>query len=829
MTKTAVVGSGKSTLMKYLEDHTQTIQALQEWAAPKHLAFASFYFWNAGTQMQKSLRGLLQSLLYHILRSCPKLMQSLCPSRWGAHIPSAKLSALWKVSELREAFKALKHHISSVSTKFYFHVDGLDEYEGDHYDVIQVLQELSECSDVKLCLSSRPWNCFQDTLGEVADKTSMLRLHELTAQDIELFAYENMLLHNRRLNNRRAIFDELVHEIRTRAQGVFLWVCLVVHSLREGLVNDDPIGILRRRLEGLPTDLEAFFEHILNSVDAVYQDQMARVFLAALTTKNPLSVMHYSFLDEDPEFCLATDFSNLSDEEVRWRVEQTERRLNGRYKGLLEPYKKGDILQPGDPIFFLHLTVRDFLRSPQIQKMLLDRAPAAYDAYVTIGLTLVAEIKYVKSPSLYENWTTLLVDFFEVLRDAKRPDVEYLVVDQMELITRRYAALGFTSPLVEISARLGFAVIAVHIGRIDYIKHRLAKDPKEVDMNALLFHAIQCPPFFDSEEEHSCGGMYWLESDCSYAKSAECSPLLYVVKFLLDNGADANCTVNGDTNWRLFLRRFLGSISKGPYHKKHEDTTWHDVFKLFLDHGADIGGQTDIWIEFIHNRNPLAPLGFDGACSTVFETLLQYGLKPDARVDGLSVWETLISTSVFPYTASPCETLTPGQRKLMEAFLSVTTKPEYLLTETSCHKGGVVWLRWALNSLQNDKVFEQTKIFELLLQCGVDPNRQMGCNTFWELVLESIHGGIGQDSCDHRFQAYQDLIILFLRHRADPHCAKLHKLVGWHEGVACVGAFSPGAVHSIRGILSKEMEDAPSRKGSTESSHVSATAPCLSP
>lgn len=40
-------GSGKSTLMKYLVTHQQTMNMLKVWAGTKKIVTASFYFWNA--------------------------------------------------------------------------------------------------------------------------------------------------------------------------------------------------------------------------------------------------------------------------------------------------------------------------------------------------------------------------------------------------------------------------------------------------------------------------------------------------------------------------------------------------------------------------------------------------------------------------------------------------------------------------------------------------------------------------------------------------------------------------------------------------------------
>jgi hypothetical protein len=70
-------GSGKSTMIKFMADSPETHKILQRWAGiqedvvdgkSSRLAVVSYFFWHAGHSMQKSMTGLLQSLVYHIFR-----------------------------------------------------------------------------------------------------------------------------------------------------------------------------------------------------------------------------------------------------------------------------------------------------------------------------------------------------------------------------------------------------------------------------------------------------------------------------------------------------------------------------------------------------------------------------------------------------------------------------------------------------------------------------------------------------------------------------------------------------------------------------------------
>ncbi|KAI0521935.1 hypothetical protein F5B22DRAFT_643516 [Xylaria bambusicola] len=90
---TGKAGSGKSTLMKSIAEDHRTVWSLRKWAGMMALYTASYYFWNQGTETQKSGRGLFQSLLYQIFRRIPELI-----------IPHIKICASSRPGRQYEAF-----------------------------------------------------------------------------------------------------------------------------------------------------------------------------------------------------------------------------------------------------------------------------------------------------------------------------------------------------------------------------------------------------------------------------------------------------------------------------------------------------------------------------------------------------------------------------------------------------------------------------------------------------------------------------------------------------------------------------------------------------
>jgi hypothetical protein len=128
-------GSGKSTLMKYLSGCEKTKACLQAWAGASRLCTGSFYFWMLGTDMERSQQGLLQQLLFEVLRGCPDLISTLCPTRWERDDHQL---GHWQLKELTDALGRLNEN-NAASYRFSFFIDGLDEYYGDHLELIKLI------------------------------------------------------------------------------------------------------------------------------------------------------------------------------------------------------------------------------------------------------------------------------------------------------------------------------------------------------------------------------------------------------------------------------------------------------------------------------------------------------------------------------------------------------------------------------------------------------------------------------------------------------------------------------------------------------------------
>ncbi|TGJ78918.1 hypothetical protein E0Z10_g9843 [Xylaria hypoxylon] len=356
-------GSGKSTLMKYLLQHPKIPENLKVWSGNSRLVIARYFFWNSGASLEKSQEGLLRSLLFDILRSFPELANTVEMARYNYGVPLHSTDE-WSLHELLRAFETVSQ--TRVSGKFCFFIDGLDEYKGDTFELLRLVQKLGSALDLKLCVSSRPWTQFMDAFG--GEKDLVIKLEDLTQRDIRRYVVESLQSNQRfqALAKDQVAYNNLAIEVALRAQGVFLWAKLVVHSLLQGATYADSLADMRRRVEEFPNDLEAYFEVIIADIPPRYLQKTALTVQIILAADQPLPlVMHY-FIDEllsNPDFALNVRLEPMSEAYSKNIYNQMTARLDARFKGLLEVGKRGLRYAAFRNVIFIHRTAKDFLQT----------------------------------------------------------------------------------------------------------------------------------------------------------------------------------------------------------------------------------------------------------------------------------------------------------------------------------------------------------------------------------------------------------------------------------------------------------------------------------
>jgi hypothetical protein len=578
-------GSGKSTLMKFICDDLRTKFLLERWACRQdgfeqgiemsdahNLLISSFYFWNSGTEIQMSQEGLVRSLLHDILQRLPHLISIAFPNILKKYTISGSVEILkepWRWDELRQAFLRVLSAIESLQ-KVVFFIDGLDEYHGSHADMIEFIQDLTG-PNIKLCISSRPWNIFEDAFKQ----RPSLRLEDLTFSDIRYYV-DSKLSSNpgftelQVINSPRA--KQLVENVTIKASGVFLWVCLVTKSLLEGLSDGERLSDLQRRLDSLPADLEKLFWKMLGSLDAFHLERASQFFQILRSSQQTLTVLQLSYADEETkDFALNLPIAPLSKEISASRAEIMRRRVNACCKGLLDVCKHGDKRALGDSeVGYLHRTVKDFLELPVVWDKIRILTTDDFRPNVRLFWSYLSYLKTMDAakPSEIALREAILYGMGYLIRASS--DSHRFLISDFELIDQaatqcweRRSASPWASIVVPSSRRCStFQHLAALCKIVPYVKHNVAQcslaDRPRVASDFLEMATME----------------YFSESDALNFAKLHNEPDQELILFLLDSGADPNMILPpGGTIWETVIRWHASSRQ--------------NLFKAFLKHGAN--------------------------------------------------------------------------------------------------------------------------------------------------------------------------------------------------------------------------------------------------
>jgi hypothetical protein len=416
--------------------------------------------------LQKSIKGLFRTILYQIFQVCPKLAELVLSKR--IHQFRDRLFTEqndWTLEQLEEVLGSLKpsllQRVRHLPADFVFPricilIDGLDEYDGHHSRLVQTLQGLASDGSMKLCLSSRPWHVF---VRAFESHKPHLTLQDLTHDDITLYVDSNLknALSTARRFEPVSSTDEdaasIVSDIVNRAEGVFLWVYLVVQSVLRGFDTGDTTSILRQRVNEFPTDLESFFQIMLARVDAVYRHQTWQaLYLAYLHVENADAAKHSSYLDfellnrhprglEDPQYLYDLNPQPLTPEDFQTLARKTRTFLSACCKDLLlmsipttstEAYDCAE-----DPsrwkVQFLHRTVFEYL-DMNLRGKLEQSVPECMKTGAVFHLLNMGKLKYhwshkipwtsryfaqQASFSLDQTWPGVTIAFVEQLQQCQ--------------------------------------------------------------------------------------------------------------------------------------------------------------------------------------------------------------------------------------------------------------------------------------------------------------------------------------------------------------------------------------------------------------------------
>jgi hypothetical protein len=338
-------GVGKSTLMKHLLRYCEAKFKGHDIA---------FYFFNArGGLLEKSLLGMLRSLMIQLLEQDSFLQERfipLFPSKRSRHGES---DWSWDTAELKAFLLQEYKRFKRQDTLFL--IDGLDECNhSEAQEIVDFLEDLSENaiqseSSLRICLSSRHYPHID------MKKKVELVVEQQAEHDQDIFKYVQSKL--------KTTNKDIQKRILEKAQHIFIWVVLVVELLNREF-NKGNIKAMWKKLNETPSDLDELFSKLLEKEDSEDDRKTAiLLFQWVLFSVRPLkpTELYFAVLaGTDPDELGAWDRSQVEFETIK-------RFSTSASRGLVDIDSENENGRGGDKVIvqFTQRSVVDFLTRNQ--------------------------------------------------------------------------------------------------------------------------------------------------------------------------------------------------------------------------------------------------------------------------------------------------------------------------------------------------------------------------------------------------------------------------------------------------------------------------------
>ncbi|KAK8875012.1 small s protein [Apiospora arundinis] len=423
-------GSGKSTLMKLLFDDKRTFEYLPS-DTENTMVFPFFFHDRGDNPLLKSQEGLFRAILHSILSRWPQLIPIALPARWAStkdellssRAAHARSSRAWSVKELKSGFKAITMQ-QSLRLRLCLLIDGLDEFSGQPRDIVDTLAGLFPSTKdayvaVQLCVSSRPGVVLEKAYG----KHLHLRVQDLSSDDIKryIMANFNQDAELKEISTRDPVTtNSIVKQIVLKAEGVFLWVALVIRTLSESVENGDNMENVERRLSSIPAGLVPLYKRMLEQIEPFYHTDAAQTFDIVRSAAQPLSPLAIYFSGAHPQEALK-DAEPLSKTQLEECHKQVAKHLMARTAGLIEMSRVGSESSiaiessksntedsqggpaTGMKVQYLHLTVKEFISSGDVPVWLsAGLVNMTIDVHLKIAACCIRQFRATGSLNLYD-------------------------------------------------------------------------------------------------------------------------------------------------------------------------------------------------------------------------------------------------------------------------------------------------------------------------------------------------------------------------------------------------------------------------------------------
>ena len=566
-------GSGKSTLMAFLSKALEGIPANEQGSSVK------FFFHRRGIELQKTVKGMLRSLLSQVYREVPSTRKRILYAFQEKEIFGKAGEAWeWQITELKDL---LSYAILNTAQKMIVFIDALDEageksaqeVAGYFHRLNDQLNQLSR--PIKICISCRHYPI-------VATVPSLeVCVEEYNKEDISTYV-RDMLSSN--IYNGEDLTD-LEKDITDKALGVFQWAHLVVPTVIEWYNGGESLKDIFTMLAKVPSELEGVYQHIIE--DVIKHRQRSKT----------LHLMQWICLAERPlsltelRFALAADICDSSSstrcEDVNSFVEsdnRMEKQVTSLSGGLAEVQHQ----ESGTTVQFIHQSVNDYLLSSgltfliSVTKRVGTRGSAQPDSSCTGSAIGKSQHRLVKA----------CINYLKLEEVLQAPNIAGIYVLQQQLPFVRYATEFW---FLHAKKAESHGVLQA------YITEEFSSSEQGFKKWLTLYHTIQQTSY----PYHTANNF---EKDSTMLHIASHSNLLSVVEALLKN----NVFVNEQD---AAGNRSLHFVAREGFDK---------LLNLLLEAGADKGAKND------RQNTPLELAAANGH-EKIVTTLLKWGANVNER------------------------------------------------------------------------------------------------------------------------------------------------------------------------------------------------------
>ena len=577
--------------MGYLVESERTLKLMSENSSG--VLLVHYFFYELGESQEKSFGGLLHAIVHQLLV--------------GFHTKKrATLSLLYELLKpylssdltLRDALpnqvlvRILRKLVAQCQEplRVYLFIDGFDECHGDHREQMDTLIDLVRSSSdktlsVRACIASR----YEMEIQLRLSNEPTIAIHQFTGEDISAYVKDELRkawdLMDKQPDGTTALYDsDLVDKVTGKAQGVFVWVQIVVSQLALAIEEEAELCDLYSLLDDFPKGLEDLYSSILGKIDQKLWPDTVN-FLRLLRVPDPELEWQTGYIEDnllilscaiqDPMSAVTCKASvdegfTIDDASLPHnQCAQVKRRLQRSCRGFIEIVDLMDNPISNSLVHLLHLTAREYLSGSQTFKEMLDKVDKRSLRDPAVA-KMAMWLRFLKCYPQEWNRDFLIRTFFAATSSAERSTAvsQTAYVEELDrvlsLLDPDWTASYSRSREMSTGPTLAPDILslAVYYGLAFYLEHQIGTNGKGMIQGAkgrpLLFYAVDG---LVTETHH--------DRRTSFFNTFE---------VLLNNGADPMQTFEGRTPWSRLVTKLNVDLTQ----EEHANP-----LRLMLKHGAD--------------------------------------------------------------------------------------------------------------------------------------------------------------------------------------------------------------------------------------------------